>query len=224
MQFPDVSVSRKENKHARYRPSEPLSIAVAQHGDRCAFQGRARCTVHRRCTAVGVSSVRVVALFGISRCAASVCTTCRTVIWLTTRLLNHRRHPALFARFDEANSCFAFASAFRVGCARERESARARAHPCTDVCQLMHACVRVIAALSVYAAESLRMSLVTPGVTPGFALTVPGYQHRPPCTTDREAPLCAPNDTCPARETLSHVALLPTLLDLAMILFAPIPS
>lgn len=30
-------------------------------------------------------------------------------------LLNHRRHPALFARFDEANSRFAFAFAFRSG-------------------------------------------------------------------------------------------------------------
>jgi len=65
------------------------------------------------------------------------------------------------------------------------------------------------------------MSLVTPRVTPGFALTIPGYQHRPPRTTDREAPLCTPNDTRPARETLSHaVALLPTLQDIAMILFA----
>lgn len=62
----------------------------------CAFQGRAhlsrcRCALH--CSA-----------FLSMRHLASVCTTCRTVIWLTTRLLSHRRHPALFARFDEANS------------------------------------------------------------------------------------------------------------------------
>ena len=39
-------------------------------------------------------------------------------------LLSHRRHPALFARFDEANSRFAFAFAFRT-----RYDMRARFRP-----------------------------------------------------------------------------------------------
>ena len=156
--------------------------------------------------------MRVVALFGISRCAASVCATCRTVIWLTTRLLNHRRHPALFARFDEANSCFAFALR-SMWDALESAGALVRTAPvcvCACVRACVYACVRSPSCL--YTRRELRMSLVTPGVTSGFALTVPGYQHRPPRTTDREAPLYTPNDTRLARETLSHaVALFPTL-------------
>lgn len=66
---------------------------------------------------------------------------------------------------------------------------RVRARIRTRV-QLVSSRVRLSRRRCVYARartrESLRMSLVTPGVTPGFALTIPGYQHRPPFTTDRE--------------------------------------
>lgn len=120
-----------------------------------------------------------------SRCGiASVCATCRTVIWLTTRLLSHRRHPALFARFDEANSRLAFAFAY-VSCGRcvhTRVQLVADASTSSTVISPPLVCTRP------HVRESLRMSLVTPGVTSGFALTIPGYQHRPPCTTDREEP------------------------------------
>jgi hypothetical protein len=64
--------------------------------------------------------------------AAVRCATCRTVIWLTTRLLSHRRHPALFARFDEANSRFAFAFAFRYGM-HAGARARLRAYACVQL-------------------------------------------------------------------------------------------
>jgi len=117
---------------------------------------------------------------------------------------------------------FRFCAAFHVGCARERgrsrtHSARVCVRACMRVC--VRACVRSPSCL--YTRRELRMSLVTPGVTSGFALTVPSYQHRPPRTTDREAPLYTPNDTRLARETLSHaVALFPTLWDITMILFA----
>ncbi|KAI4493631.1 hypothetical protein M0804_001807 [Polistes exclamans] len=40
-------------------------------------------------------------------------------------LLSHRRHPALFARFDEANSRFAFAFAFAF-----LGRSNLRCHPC----------------------------------------------------------------------------------------------
>lgn len=58
------------------------------------------------------------ALFGI-RCA-SVCYVPYGDLANHT-LLSHRRHPALFARFDEANSRFAFAFAFRTGCAHDSD-------------------------------------------------------------------------------------------------------
>lgn len=56
-------------------------------------------------------------MFGRIRCA-SVCYVPYGDLANHT-LLSHRRHPALFARFDEANSRFAFAFAFRTGCAHD---------------------------------------------------------------------------------------------------------
>lgn len=89
-----------------------------------------------------------------------------------------------------------FASRFCVSCGRcvrARAWANAHVHACNSRSSCVGSSARMaIAAASVCAyarartRESLRMSLVTPGVTPGFALTIPGYQHRPPCTTDRE--------------------------------------
>lgn len=88
-----------------------------------------------------------------------------------------------------------FASRFCVSCGRcvcARARARANTYTRASSCSPCASVRMAIAAASVcmYARartrESLRMSLVTPGVTPGFALTIPGYQHRPPCTTDRE--------------------------------------
>lgn len=164
--------------------------------------------MHRRC-ALHCS--------GISRCGiASVCATCRTVIWLTTRLLSHRRHPALFARFDEANSRFAFAFAFRVGCARARalgrvKRARVYVCVCTSLCVRLPRLRRVCARVHTHRVrESLRMSLVTLEVTPGFALTIPDYQHQPPCTTDREKlhyALLTIYIQLGARDILSHVTV-----------------
>lgn len=86
--------------------------------------------------------------------------TCRTVIWLTTRLLSHRRHPALFARFDEANSPFALAFAFRYErCAREGY--------CIYAYMYVHACVRACVRERGGHVRS-HMSLVTSGVTLGI--------------------------------------------------------
>lgn len=104
-----------------------------------------------------------------------VCVTCHTVIWLTTRLLYHRRHPALFARFDEANSRFAFAFAFHVGCLCVRARSR------TYVYREYQKMITILGRMSAHVCASLRMSLVTLRMTPGFALTIPSYQHWPPC-------------------------------------------
>lgn len=159
-----------------HHPGEPVSI-VAMHADTMVV-------AHFRAAldwCIAADARCIVRYF--SRCGiASVCATCRTVIWLTTRLLSHRRHPALFARFDEANSRLAFAFAY-VSCGRcvhTRVQLVARASTSSTVISPPPVCTRP------HVCESLRMSLVTPGVTPGFALTIPGYQHRPPCTTDRE--------------------------------------
>lgn len=52
----------------------------------------------------------------------------------------------------------------------------------------------------------LRMSLVTLGVTPGFALTIPGYQHRPPCAQGSITPFLT---ILPARHTVADYSYSP---------------
>ncbi|KOX76582.1 hypothetical protein WN51_11788 [Melipona quadrifasciata] len=50
------------------------------------------------------------------------------------------------------------------------------------------------------------MSLVTLGVTPGFALTIPGYQHRPPCAQGSITPFLT---ILPARHTVADYSYSP---------------
>lgn len=54
-------------------------------------------------------------------------------------LLSHRRHPALFARFDEANSRFAFAFAFRTICAHDSGRRHLFVRLCVRVCGVCYA-------------------------------------------------------------------------------------
>ena len=71
------------------------------------------------------------------------------------------------------------------------------------MCVWRSKCERV---LHVRVCTGLRMSLVTLGVTPGFALTIPGYQHRPPCAQGSITPFLT---ILPARHTVADYSYSP---------------